>query len=96
MRTELKPSSSHHWERTLYCDPANAASHDIVDEVKLASGTAYKNVAVTACKEFDANGLKGSFTYWFAKDVGMVKQEWQQGKSGKFICELEKFEKEKK
>jgi hypothetical protein len=69
---------------------------DIVDEVKLASGTAYKNVAVTACKEFDANGLKGSFTYWFAKDVGIIKQEWQQGKSGKFICELEKFEKEKK
>jgi hypothetical protein len=69
---------------------------DIVDEVKLASGASYKNVAVVTCKEFDANGLKGSFTYWFAKDVGMIKQEFQHGKSGKFMCELEKFEKEKK
>ena len=33
MRSELKPPPSHHWERTIYCDPASAASHDFIDEL---------------------------------------------------------------
>jgi hypothetical protein len=62
-------------------------------EVKVPAGT-YKTVTVAA-DDFDANGTKITFKYFFAENVGMVKQELNvNGQAA--IIELEKFEPGKK
>ena len=59
--------------------------------MKVPAGT-YKDVYMTT-GECDANGVKMSFTYYFAKDVGMIKQVTKL--PGQVVTlELEKFEQE--
>jgi len=55
------------------------------------SGTKYTNVYTSASDNLDANGTKIAFTYYFAKDVGMIKQTVKI--AGQEVnIELEKFE----
>ena len=51
----------------------------------------FENVITCNSPDLDANGLKLSFTYYFAKGTGMVKQEIDVG-GQKVIIDLEKFE----
>jgi hypothetical protein len=51
----------------------------------------FDNVITSSAQDLDANGLKLNFTYYFAKGVGMIKQEIDVGGQKVFI-ELEKFE----
>jgi hypothetical protein len=51
----------------------------------------YDNVITCSSQDLDANGVKLNFTYYFAKGVGMIKQEIDVG-GQKVIIELEKFE----
>ena len=69
---------------------AGKFKQDIVDKVTTPGGFA-KNVVTCASNDLDANGLKLSFTYYFAKGTGMVKQEIDVG-GQKVIIDLEKFE----
>lgn len=64
------------------------------EDVKVPAGNYPKAVTSTA-DDFDANGTKMAFKYFFAKDVGMVKQELDVN-GQKAIIELEKFEPGKK
>ena len=50
----------------------------------------YKAVTVS-CEDLDANGAKYSFKTYYAKDVGMVRQETTAG-GLKVVIELEKYE----
>ena len=51
----------------------------------------YEKCATSTAEDFDANGTKMGFKYFFAPKVGMVKQELDiQGQ--KATIELEKFE----
>jgi hypothetical protein len=61
-----------------------------VDEVKVPAGT-YKNVVTVTGSDIDANGVKMSMTYYFAKEVGMVKQSLKIA-GQEIVLELEKFE----
>jgi hypothetical protein len=65
-------------------------------EVKVPAST-YQTVTAT-CTDLDVNGLKATVTYYFAKDVGMVKQVIESPGDKKSITtiELEKFEAPKK
>jgi hypothetical protein len=62
---------------------------DEEDNVKVAAGT-YKCVKVT-CDDLDAVGVKMSVTYYFAENVGMVKQVIEAA-GQKTTIELEKYE----
>jgi hypothetical protein len=62
----------------------------ILDEVKVAAG-AYKDVYTSASDNLDANGTKINFTYYFAKDVGMIKQTIKIA-GQEVVIELEKFD----
>lgn len=64
------------------------------EEVKVPSGT-YPKAATSTADDFDANGTKMAFKYFFAENVGMVKQELDVN-GQKAIIELEKFEPAKK
>lgn len=59
------------------------------EEVKVTAGT-YKTITVSG-QDLEANGVKLSMTYYFAKDVGMVKQVIELA-SQKIVIELEKYE----
>lgn len=59
-------------------------------EVTVPAGK-YTNVITAGSDDLDANGQKIGFTYYFAKDVGMVKQVIDLG-GQKVTIELEKFE----
>ncbi|HZY85237.1 MAG TPA: hypothetical protein VFE78_10435 [Gemmataceae bacterium] len=59
------------------------------EDVKVPAGS-YKAVVV-ASQDLEANGVKMSITYYFAKDVGMVKQVVEIA-GQKVIVELEKYE----
>jgi hypothetical protein len=59
-------------------------------KVKVPAGT-FEGVVTCASQNLDANGLKLSFKYFFAKGTGMIKQEIDVG-GQKVIIELEKFE----
>ena len=59
------------------------------EEVTVPAGN-YKAVVV-ACEDLDANGAKYSFKTYYAKDVGMVKQDISAG-GLKVVIELEKYE----
>jgi hypothetical protein len=59
-------------------------------EVAVPAGK-YANVVTSGSEDLDANGQKIGFTYYFAKDVGMVKQVIDLG-GQKVTIELEKFE----
>jgi hypothetical protein len=48
----------------------------------------------TECEDLDANGMKGKFKTYFAKGIGMVKQEISVGGQDVTI-ELEKYEEAK-
>jgi hypothetical protein len=61
-----------------------------VDEVKVPAGT-YKSVITSGSDNLDANGQKITFTYFFAKDVGMIKQTIKI-LTQEVVIELEKFE----
>jgi hypothetical protein len=64
----------------------------IGEEAKVAvGGKTYENVITSSSDNLDANGLKISFTYYFAKDVGMIKQVITVN-GVKVEIELEKFE----
>lgn len=63
------------------------------EDVKVPAGS-YKAVTVAA-DDFDANGTKMAFKYYFAKDVGMVKQDLDVN-GQKAVIELEKFDAPKK
>jgi hypothetical protein len=55
-----------------------------------AAGKEY-TAAVVSCEDLDANGAKYSFRTYYAKDVGMVKQEISAG-ALKVTIELEAYE----
>jgi len=59
------------------------------DNVKVPAGT-YKTVT-SATDDLDANGTKISFKYYFAENVGMVKQDLDIA-GQKAVIELEKYE----
>jgi hypothetical protein len=58
------------------------------DDVKVPAG-AFKAVHVS-CPDFQLNNEKMAVDYWFAKDVGIVKQHVRVGKSN-VLLELEQF-----
>jgi hypothetical protein len=64
------------------------------EEVKVPAGT-FKTVSAVS-DNLEANGLKASFAFYFAKDVGMVKQVIEVSGQKKVEIELEKFEPAKK
>jgi hypothetical protein len=59
------------------------------EDVKVPAGS-YKAVVVTS-QDLEANGIKMAVTYYFAKDVGMVKQIVEVA-GQKVVVELEKYE----
>jgi hypothetical protein len=59
-------------------------------EVKVPAGT-YKDVITVTGEDIDANGRKITMTYYFAKDVGIVKQRIKFGDAAESVFELEKF-----
>lgn len=61
----------------------------MIDEVAVPAGT-FKDV-YTCTGDCDANGVKVTFTYFFAKDVGMIKQTIKLA-AQEITLELEKFE----
>ena len=63
------------------------------DNVKVPAGT-YKTATVTGA-DLEANGVKLNLRYYFAKDVGMVKQVIDIA-GQKIVIELEKYEAGKK
>lgn len=89
---KLPPKSGETWTvdskvlgRTVKCTFKSGA-----EEVKVPAGT---YLAVTAAStDLDVNGLKGSVTFYFAKDVGMVKEVIEMSGQKKVEIELEKFE----
>jgi hypothetical protein len=90
---KLPPKKDETWEvkSTIGAEKlAGTFKSGEVDELKVPAGT-YKNVVTSSSDNLDANGTKISFTYYFAKDVGMIKQtitiQQQQ-----VVIELEKFE----
>jgi hypothetical protein len=65
---------------------------EVADDVKVPAGTYKKeNVVTSGSDNLDANGQKISFTYYFAKDVGMIKQTIKI-MTQEVIIELEKYE----
>jgi hypothetical protein len=60
------------------------------EEDLTVGNTPYTTVTVS-CQDLDANGAKYSFKTYYAKDVGMVKQEIEAG-GLKVTIELEKYE----
>jgi hypothetical protein len=57
----------------------------------MVGGTKYSNVYTSESDNLDANGTKIAFKYYFAKDVGMIKQTIKI--AGQEVnIELEKFE----
>jgi hypothetical protein len=62
------------------------------EEIEVPAG---KFKVITSSGEFDINGQKIGFTYYYAEKVGMVKQVAQAGDM-KVTLELEKFEPAKK
>jgi hypothetical protein len=89
---KLPPKSGETWAveskvlgRTVKCTFKSGA-----EEVKVPAGT---YLAVTAAStDLEVNGLKGSVTFYFAKDVGMVKEVIEMSGQKKVEIELEKFE----
>ena len=59
-------------------------------EVAVPAGK-YADVVTSGGDDLDGNGQKVGFTYYFAKDVGMVKQVIDRG-GQKVTIEPEKFE----
>jgi hypothetical protein len=62
---------------------------DIADEITVPAGT-YKDVYVCT-GQMEIGGVKCTFIYYFAKDVGMIKQSVEMP-TQKIVVELEKFE----
>jgi hypothetical protein len=62
----------------------------VVDKVATPGGFS-RNVITCTSNDLDANGLKLSFTYYFAENVGMIKQEIKVGDQP-VVIELERFE----
>jgi hypothetical protein len=60
-------------------------------EEKITVGGVNYDVVTSSARDFEANGMKLSFTYYFAKDIGMVKQVIDIA-GQKVTIELEKFE----
>jgi hypothetical protein len=61
-----------------------------LDELKVGA-TTYKNVVTVTGDDLDANGQKMSVIYYFAKEVGMIKQTVKIG-GAEVVLELDKFE----
>jgi hypothetical protein len=61
-----------------------------VDKLTVPAGT-FHNVVTASSEDMDANGQKIGFTYYFAKDVGMIKQTIKI-LTQEVAIELEKFE----
>ncbi len=51
----------------------------------------YDNVITSSSQDLNANGIRLNFTYYFAKGIGMVKQEIEVS-GQKVIIDLEKFD----
>jgi hypothetical protein len=51
----------------------------------------FDSVVTCSSQDLDANGLKLSFTYYFAKGIGMIKEEIDVG-GQKVVVELEKYD----
>jgi hypothetical protein len=64
------------------------------EEVKVPAGT-FQTISSTS-PDLEVNGLKASFAFYFAKDVGMVKQVIEVSGQKKVDIELTKFEPGKK
>jgi hypothetical protein len=59
---------------------------------RVAVPAGYNDLVITSSsKDLDANGQKLKFTYYFGKNVGMIKQEIEIGDQ-KVIIELERFD----
>jgi hypothetical protein len=67
-------------------------SGEVSEDVKVPAGIYKKeNVVTSGSDNLDANGQKISFTYFFAKDVGMIKQTIKI-MTQEVVIELEKYE----
>jgi hypothetical protein len=60
------------------------------EDVKVPAGT-YQTITAKA-DDLDINGIKAGVTYYFAKDVGMVKQTLKLPSNQQIVIELKSFE----
>jgi hypothetical protein len=96
---KLPPKKGDTWEvesKALGTESVKGKFTTDEEEIKVGDKS-YKTFKVTG-KDMDANGLKFSTTYYFAVDVGLVKQVIEVGEATKqtTTLELEKFEGPKK
>jgi hypothetical protein len=90
---KLPPKKDDTWKVNSMVGPEKLTGSFMTGEVaelKVLDKT-YKNVVTVTGADFDANGQKLSLTYYFAKDVGMIKQTIKVG-GGDVVLELDKFE----
>jgi prepilin-type processing-associated H-X9-DG protein len=90
---ELSGLPGHTWEVKSAVGAEKLAGtfkNGIVEKMTVPAGT-FRNVVTSSADDLDASGTKISFTYYFAKDVGMIKQTIKI--NGQDVTmELEKFE----
>jgi hypothetical protein len=90
---EYPDQLGHTWEVKSTIGPEKLAGTfkiGKVDKVTVAAGT-FQNVVTSSSDNMDANGQQLSFTYYFVRDVGVVKQTIKIG-GQEVTIELEKFE----
>jgi hypothetical protein len=97
---KLPPTAGDAWDvdsRALGTETVKGKFNVAAEAVKVG-GTSYDKAIKVTGKDMDANGLKFSTTYYFAENVGIVKQIIEVGETTKqtTILELEKFEPVKK
>jgi hypothetical protein len=92
---KLPPKAGETWDvnTKVGADMIKGAFKLSEEEAKVPAGS-YKAMVVTA-DDLDANGTRISFKSYYAKDVGMVKQDLEVS-GQKALIELEKFTSAKK
>jgi hypothetical protein len=89
----LEPKTDETWQVDTKVGPEElkgSFKSGTVDELKVPAGT-YKNVVTVTSQDLKANGQPVSLKYYFAKDVGMIKQVMTVGTAAEVVLELEKF-----
>jgi hypothetical protein len=73
--------------------PGEKVSGEFVagEEAKVAVPAGTYDCVTVSAQDFDANGMKLNFVYYFAKDYGMIKQVIEVA-GQKVVIELEKYE----
>jgi hypothetical protein len=88
---KLPPKKDEVWKVESKCDgKLLKGSFKSGEETIKISGVAHKAVTVTGT-DLDLGGMKLNVTYYFVKDIGMVKLVWELG-GKKVVIELDRFE----